>query len=527
MQVNTDSLRESLGYFFNSVFADQEFLTGLTRSVAFRTESTYFLEQDLAKYSSRRDIPSRRLSDSRIFFFDTADMQDADLTYGSGEIYGSGNAAYGIRAVDPENPRFPVGSYEPPYLTTELLKPGTVYTLGQDYAVENGYIVFTKNPLHDDNVEKRALYSDETNIRRTFFMWGFKSLEDHKDLCDFYGTVVGVCSSDIDVLKEAINLAWDMRQIGVTDELLNRVLSLITGVDYIHTKGRADEVYEEGDRLIVRSGDDIYTAPKDCTLRISLGERFEEAQQIFDAYTLVYPNQPLQGEDTVGLALGAAFIPGIDEGVLVPNISSSLYRHRTADWYELVREGSVFLKLDREGRIISTVAEADAIEEIEAAPEEEWRFTVYGQESDKDIFFSNLNSRSAVTQTELNDCDEEVDVTNYKNFFDLLADKYGSLPENIFPLSEVYNTYLSSNSKFVRINRVAVSDSLMAQLLNTVAKTIPAGSTIFISVESTEVTEEKITTNQLEEDVSVFYIVDIEETDQSIKTEGIIAIPQS
>jgi uncharacterized protein YdcH (DUF465 family) len=524
MRIEQQALREALGYFWSNVFKDQDFLTGLTRSIAFRAQSIYDLENSLIDYMSRKSIPVFREWDSRLFFFDTAEMRSARLLYGEGAIYGSGEHYYGDLDLNPINPVFPIGEFTPKYLTTNLLDPDNVYQIDIDYRIINDQIVFLKNPLNDLNVDKVQIYDEETEqLRRTFQLWGFKSSEDIQALCDFYGTVAGVCSDSSDVLKEAINLAWDLRLEAVSDTLLKRTLSLISGVDYVHTGGVILDIYVEGDKVIVQVPDAVYTAPIGCEAIVEEGQTIVEGQEIFDAYSIIFPNQMLPEGMPEGIALGRGYIPALENSVLLPNKRVDIFRFKQKDWYEVLRiNPTTFNKYNRDGNIIEAIPESEATAEIDAAPPQEYRFAADGLEQDLDTFFRILNEKHESQETFVNSCDEIETFTTNKHFFDKLADKYGKIPDSINPLAEFRDCYLNDNVIFLQINKVQVDNAILSQMLNILSKTVAAGSTFITLVGLTAAADENITSQGFAEAVEVFYIVDIDETDTSTKAEAVI-----
>jgi hypothetical protein len=500
------ALKAAMSYFWTHTFLDQDYIDALTGSVALRAQTTVELENNLINYLSRFDIPAYKIHDTRLFQFSTRTMDEAADRYGEGRTYGEAAFNYGTLDLDPDSPRFPVGDFIPPYLSLNILSPSKVLTLDVDYTVANGWLTFNESPLRDDAVSKIDR-TDTEGSYRTFMYWGFSALEDQQDLCNFYGTIAGICGFTSEDLKRAINIAWDLRVNGASVSLLHETFALLGDVDNVHEEGVVQDIYCEGDRQCVRTDTAVYTAPAGVAVLVELGQTIYPNANIFESFQLRQGTEILDADFLPGLTLDTGFISLPSGGGLhFKNAYVPITTYLPFNWYELVRNGSDFNVLNRSGNIIDTVPESEATALIDSAPATHYKFEVGGTDEDKDDFFLKLNALDADGET----------------FFSRLESKYGRLPTDIVPFDEIRDFYLQANSIFVKLQKQLFPEAVTGQLLNIVKAIIPAGTTFFLTKE-TSVIEETFT-GQVEESLEVFYINDIIEEDTSDRLENLAPV---
>ncbi len=503
------AIKAAMSYFWTNTFVDQDYVDALTGSVALRAQTTVELENSLINYLSRYDIPAYKVHDTRLFQFSTRSMDSFTDKYGEGRTYGEIPFNYGKESTDPDSPRFPIGDYIPPYLSTSILGPANVLTLDVDYTVENGWITFNESPLRNSAIDK-VYRSDEQGSYTTFLYWGFSAKEDQKDLCNFYGTVAGICGFTSEDLKRAINVAWDLRVNGASNTLIHETFALLGDVDNVRATGVVKAIYCEGDRICVRTASEVYTAPAGVSVLVQEGQTIYPNQIIFECFQLELGTNVISSDFLPGLTLSKGFIDlPSNGGMFFKNSLVPITVYKPEDFYELVRNGSNFNVINRNGNILRTVPEADAGALIDAAPSVHYRFEVGGTDEDIEYFFDNLNTEIAY---------EDGSYT----FFDRLREKYGRLPDEIVPFEEIRDFYLQSNSIFVKLQKRLFPESVTAQLLNILKAVIPAGTTFFLTTENSVI--EETFSGQLAETVEVFYINDIADDDQSNRSENLAPI---
>lgn len=332
-------LIEALGYFWTKIFLDSEFIEGYVDSFSLRLTDLRELSDNLPDYASRKLLPVTEIRENRIFVFDESTLDTDAFKYGDGGVYGGG-ATYGQQrtSFDEYIYPFPV-NFEPEFLAPIVVEPDPILRRGEDYEIENGFIKFKTNPLELDNLIKKTVPDSTGAPVFLFYLWGFKVEEDIKAVCDFFGTVAGVCGDSTELVKEAVNIAWDLRVDGATVDNTHRLLSIITNTDYVETPGTVQEIYYEGDRICIRTDNAIYTAPADNLATVTVGESIEKSQIIFDTFSIKYGADKIDFDDFEGLTLGPGYLTkDITGELLFINEQVSISKVRHPDWYDVVEE---------------------------------------------------------------------------------------------------------------------------------------------------------------------------------------------
>jgi hypothetical protein len=148
-----------------------------------------------------------------------------------------------------------------------------------------------------------------------------------------------------------------------------------------------------------------------------------------------------------------------------------------------------FHVLDNDGQIIGFVeTDEEALALLAQVPDDIYVFFVGGLQADVDRFMLQLNGGLGKSPT----------------FFEMLAEKYGRIPETINPFEEIKDEYLKNNAFFVKIRYDLMNSRAASQLLSVLHRTLSAGSSFFVIIEKREV-EDGIVTSSWGEEVEVFY----------------------
>jgi hypothetical protein len=327
---------KALGYFWHTLFLDSDFTDAYISSVAVPLSQLASEVKELSDYMSRSLVPEKVDHVVRLFIFDETTEDTAAYHYGDDGLTYGGGAVYGKDRVGNTNRLFQIDpAFTPAFLTADLFSPGTVWRLGQDYAIENGWIRFFKDPLDIQGLDKKTKIDADGQVFYTFFLWGFQVTEDIKALNKFFGNMVGYCGASSAATKDAINLAWDLRIEGATVRNVHRLLSLLTDVDHVHTAGTVADVYTEGNKVCVHTNNAVYTAPTGTTVLVSVGEDIEASQIIFDAFVIRQGNEEIDFEDFEGVALGGSHLPHLNGDLFFVNDLVPVTRIQHPDWFSV------------------------------------------------------------------------------------------------------------------------------------------------------------------------------------------------
>ena len=130
-------------------------------------------------------------------------------------------------------------------------------------------------------------------------------------------------------------MAWDLRIEGATVRNVNRLLSLLTDVDHVHTAGAVKDIYTEGNKVCVRTDTAVYTAPTGTAVLVNIGDSIEASQIIFDAFVVRQGNEEIDFEDFEGVALGSSHLPNLNGDLFFVNDLVPVTRIRHPDWFSV------------------------------------------------------------------------------------------------------------------------------------------------------------------------------------------------
>jgi hypothetical protein len=501
IQDTIKELKKALGFFWTSFYSNTSYIDAYTTSVAIRAQTTIYLEQVLKKYLSRTDIPVYKLHNTRLFNFSTKDMDTDEYKYGGDITYNQAGITYDTNDVYPLSPSFKIGNFIPPYLSISIASPSSVLTLDVDYTVTNGWLKFKNNPIDNPDI-KKIIINDGTQTYTAFSLWGFNTLEDQNDICNFFGSIIGISGYNDEKVKEVINLVWDIRVNGLTTARLHSLFCLLTGVDPVTEEGVVKDIYEEGDSVCVQTDNNLYIAPKETTVLTAVGKTIYPYTLIFDAFDIRYGTEVLESSFLAGLTIDKGYIYlQHGGGIHFLNERMPVETYKPKGWYSLERDGLNFIVRNRNGNITKIIPEGEATDFIDNLPYTHYRFAVGGHPKDVEDLMTRLNTR-----------DE-----NGMTFFEQLKLKYGKIPENINPFEELRDLYLQTNSLFIKLNNEIFEDGLSSQIFKNIRSLIPAGTTLFLSKELPIL--EEIYTGNSSESLDVFYIAEVDELEAGSKTE--------
>ena len=129
---------------------------------------------------------------------------------------------------------------------------------------------------------------------------------------------------------------------------------------------------------------------------------------------------------------------------------------------------------DENNRLVGYIEDDAQIDQwLESLPEDYYTFPVGALPADAEKFMLRLNSRDATGES----------------FFDLLQTRYGRVPEQINPFSEIKELLFGQNAFFIKVRRNLTNMTILGQLLTVLRNTLSAGSTFFVLLEPEPIQE--------------------------------------
>lgn len=328
-----------LGFFWSRVFLDSDFVDKLATAVAVQFQGLNDYVAELPDYLSRALIPIDRVGCSRIFVFNENDLDRDAAKYGDGRRTYGGGLTYGQQSAALTEWRYPIAAgLTPKFLTVNLVDPAAIMQIDVHYTVADGVITFKTDPLKSAGLQKYPTVH-EGQVKFGFVLWGFAVHEDIQAINNFFGVVAGIAGDTSSMLKEAMNIAWDLRTEGASVRNIARMLCYITRTDYVDKAGQVVDIYTESDRLCVLTDNSVYTAPLGSSVvdGMHIGSNIQIGDIIFDTFVLKAGQELLDFEDFEGLTLGPGYVGGIaPNGLFFPNIEVAVSQERHPDFFDFV-----------------------------------------------------------------------------------------------------------------------------------------------------------------------------------------------
>jgi hypothetical protein len=455
-----------LGYFWQNVFLDSEFVDAYCTSIAVPVTQLNQEVSHLPDYVSRHLIPIGEDHPLRLFIIDEAQENRDAHRYGEpGPVYG-GNAFYGEQTDAPTNRRFAFDTtFLPQFLTTGIVNPQAVLRLNVDYFFEPGWITFRPDIMSLPGLQKRATSTGAVTTYE-FLFWGFQTLENLNAISAYFGTIAGIVGPSSRWMFDAMNVAWDIRQEGASVKNITKILGLTASTEYVDQSGTVRSVGREGDRLCVFTDTAAYTAPLTATALVQRGDRVSPGDIIFDSFAVHLATDFVPFIDFEGLVLGSGYIAMVPNELLFVNTEVPLTR----------------------------------------ATDGTYSFFLGGQSADVQRYLAFLNNSG-----------------RSPDFFEMLAQKYGRVPTSINPYLEVKDMFFKNSAFFIKVRVSNIGSREVAQLFNILKRTVPAGAGFFVIFEKTIL--EEVVRPGASEIVDVFYLPDFFDESYSGATETVLATP--
>jgi hypothetical protein len=331
---------DMLGFFWTRVFIDKEFVDGYAESISLQLQRLNRFADRLPDYLSRQLVPVTEVSGFRLFIVDETTLDPYAFHYGDEGLEYGGGASYGQLAVNPDQYDYAFDpNFCPNFLGTTLSDSETILTKGEDYEIENGRIILNSSLEAVPGIQKIPRTLPGGEIVYQYLLWGFVVEEDIRAVCDFFGTVAGVCSESTERTKEAVNIAWDMRTEGASKKNLIRMLCLLTHTDYVTQAGTVTDIYLESGRNCVLTDNNVYCAPQAAKVlpHVIPGYAIAEGEVIFDGFSVKGDDEVIDFDDFEGLALGPGYTGDLaPNGLFFANTLVPVTKEKAPGWFDIV-----------------------------------------------------------------------------------------------------------------------------------------------------------------------------------------------
>ena len=253
---------------------------GLNKAEALEVSAS--VQDSVARHTIPQDIYSKlAVVTAVVEDIDITDLHwgDTGVIFGDGHLYGGKQAATCVIDVGDKTLQQLSAITPIPFNSETVLLPYTDY-------VYNPY----NNKLY---IKQQDLFTGKFNIITN---------EDNKPTVVLFLNNPIFSSDGLDAIlpsyhgkddqgdREFGNIIWDaMQKGGLTENELNRTLSMITDVDYVDCEDGTvvKEIFTENNRICVMTDSGkVYSAPSGTTVKVSVGDTLEKGMNIFDTYSV-------------------------------------------------------------------------------------------------------------------------------------------------------------------------------------------------------------------------------------------------
>ena len=488
----------TLGIFWVKVFANRQFVDAYTSSIAVHFNDLNTLTELIPDLKSLDDMSIKYVEEVRLLLFNEEDLRRDRYHYGDeGLLYGDG-IKYGAQLGTEPGYSYPIDvDVIPNFLSVSPLGDERIYQLGVDYVIAKGRIIFVEDPLALPDLTKNSVAGETGEPVFQFILWSFKAEVDLKTIQSFFGSIAGITASQSTAIyKDAVSIAWGLRVDGASVANLNKLLSIGTGTSFVQEGGLVKAVFFEGDKVCVETDKDVYVADNTAQVLVEVGDNIVEGQRIFDTYVVYTGGEAIPVQDFEALLLDKGILgTSFFNSVILDNSQVPITLTQQQDWTTVTHKpGGGFYIYDQNGNRVGFLEdESKVLEYIDAIPVDIYTFPAQGFSQDVYDLMVQLNTKF-----------------EGQSFFDLLAAEYGVVPLEINPMLEMRKQIFGYNSFFIKIRAGFARFKLLGQLLSVFRKTLNAGSTFFLLIETAELQDEYDMANAVES-ATVFYNVEAAE----------------
>ena len=301
---NPFALLGLVGNFWADVFAQPEQVKSLLGARASQDKQVTNNFNELLETISRLKIKPLRKKTWYLLNFDTAQRNN---TYVNIPRYGVTTAMYDTEIFynGSETRNYviyplPETLKHVPILVNRISASSYVVFENTDYVIQDGAILFVKDPALDPNV-----VVDDGK----FSLWVFGSEWDERDLFYQFGYVISQEQESNNNYKDFINANYDSMVEGTSLRSLDTLLESFCDVSLAKTdKEVVSQIFDFNNKSWVVTDQNVYSFALGSTLLVSVGETLTLGQAITDALLIRDFNLGIVPEDVPALALGKNFM---------------------------------------------------------------------------------------------------------------------------------------------------------------------------------------------------------------------------
>ncbi len=421
------------------------------------------------------------------------DSQTSLLKYDTDGVY-DGTKQYDV----PKTSQFhafpcPADLVAAPLLMNRFVAPTLLQSENIDYVLDNGAIVFRKNPFEDPRVATRVVYTDGVPTDTEALLWIFNGQFDWDQIYKQFGYVIGLRLKSSTGYRDLMNAIYDAMVGGTTAGDMFKALSAMTGIPVVREASEVIvDIQSDTQNLLIITDLSVYKFHLDATPVVAIGDTVLRWQPLTDALRFHELNCGVTPPDLLALSLGRGFLA-------------------TCFYADLIFE-------NRDVPLVVDTADPSGYTKLS--------WDLGGFPLDVTQFFDELHARGVAeaqrpidpcetvrtVRYPVNDCDEEEVIRRRGTLAHLLdkrTDPVGEpvasqLPATINPLQFLVANVLRNNAFIVRIKVAALgANGVGLHNIRLLHKVMPPHTAMIMIVDLTAPAE-LVTVEQLSEHLTTF-----------------------
>ena len=485
-----------LGSWWAKEYAGRNQVVSIVRGKAQVEQQTILDLMELIASLSRFTVPIYHRDNWYPLYVKLSEKNTVDATiakYDEGLLYDEGHR-YDVAQVV-ENFSFPIDNtlVEAPVILNRFTDPTLTWTENIDYRIDDGFIVFQKDPFNDARIATRTLYDENGNENDTeAILWIYRGQWDWEYIYEQFGYVLGAHLQSSQGYRQLMNAIYDAIVSGTTKSDVLLALSAMTGIPLVKEDTETvEDITNNGEQRIVITDQHVYKFDLEATPVVEIGDVLTRSQSLTDALEVFELNRGELPNNLDSLAMGPGFLA-------------------TCFYADLIFEN----------RDVPLIVDED---HESGYTKVSWQLGGFPLDVDK--FFDDLHTRGVVeaektvdecetTQTisyPANDCDE-VSITGRRGTIAHLLDRRtvqvgeptaSQLPATINPLEFLIENVLRNNAYIVRVKAVASSAEVGLHNARLLRMVFPPHTAGLLVVELTA-KEDNLDSTNFSEQVSTF-----------------------
>lgn len=196
-----------------------------------------------------------------------------------------------------------------PLLVNQFISATLTLTNGVDYVLEDGAIVFLRNPITDPRVAKRNIYDGDEVVDTEAVLWAFRGKFDWDYVYKQFAYVFGIRLQSSPGYRNLMNAVFDAVGGGGTKKSITSAVSAITGIPLVKNAEEViQDIVETNESVIVITDVEVYKYGANSTALFEIGDTVTRGQCITDAMRVVEFNTGDTPDDLLALAMGRGML---------------------------------------------------------------------------------------------------------------------------------------------------------------------------------------------------------------------------